>query len=154
MQSDDVSSIQKGGSAKESFSFKKHFHFILLGLLVVVVVWLIALAIVGTLHKKKRVKAGDLRPHEQANVKRLASNDIAAIVGVVAGLATLCIALFDSLPLGANVVLGVTAAGLALVSGTYLIVSGQHDANTTYPTIGSNNNHDNHPSVAAEEKTS
>lgn len=108
---------------------------VLIGLAVAALLWLLCRLVVYLMHKGEPDAIG-LDGVTNGSLKRLRSNDMAALTGAFAGLATLVIALYANPSVEIAIVCGIVAATLGVVAATYIIVGNRYDANVMYLQIG------------------
>lgn len=108
---------------------------VLIGLAVAALLWLLCRLVVYLMHKGEPDATG-LDGISNGSLKRLRTNDMAALTGAFAGLATLIIALYANPSVEIAIVCGIIAATLGVVAAAYMIIGNRYDANVMYLQIG------------------
>lgn len=137
--SDDTSSdeieTKKTTSSSKCGGVFHNGRLVLIGLAVAALLWLLCRLVVYLMHRGEPDAVG-LDGISDGSLKRLRTNDMAALTGAFAGLATLIIALYANPSVEIAIVCGIIAATLGVIAAAYMIIGNRYDANVMYLQIG------------------
>ncbi len=118
------------------FSVAHHGVLVLLAVAIVFLIWILCQIIVHLIHRGSLVDPAEgLSPIDDASIQSIVSNDMAALLGTVAGISTLVLAVSNTLPVDSTIVLTVLSGALGFLSAGYWISSNRSAATATYSTI-------------------
>lgn len=116
------------------FSALYHGKLVLIAIFVVFLIWIICRLVVHFMHRGKLADL-PISSIEQNSIASMLSNDMAALIGTIAGLSTLSLAVSTNIPVDYAIILTVTSGALAFLSAGYWISSNRNLAQATYAQI-------------------
>jgi len=118
------------------FSVAHHGQLVFLALGAVFVVWMLCRFVVDLIHRGNLIDpALTLSSIDSASINSIISNDMAALLGTVAGMSTLSLAVSNTLPVHWTIVLTVVSGALGFLSAGYWISSNRSASHATYSEI-------------------
>lgn len=118
------------------FSVAHHGQLLIIAVGLVFVLWMLCRFVVDLIHRGNLIDPSlSLSSIDRASINSVVSNDMAALLGTVAGLSTLSLAVSNTLPVDWTIVLTVLSGGLGLLSAGYWISSNRNAARVTYTEI-------------------
>ena len=116
------------------FSAFYHGKLVLIAISFVILIWMFCRLVVYLMHRGKLLDP-KISTIEQNSINSMLSNDMAALIGTLAGLSTLSLAVSTNIPVDYTIVLTVMSGALAFLSAGYWISSNRNLAQATYAQI-------------------